>query len=237
VPSPRPLFHDPWGDAGKRGEADVCKAIDEYRLVLATIGVDVLSGLNDETTEVTRRVECDPGPWLALCQGDQNGLRHCMLAEGRIRLHDFGVAGFRHALIEGLPHRITWGCISRLPREVAAAMDAAYRDTVVTMDPTCDDRFARAVADALARWHIVHVVWRLPDALKRDRPRGSATLRQQVIAGIDAFIAAESEHPVYPVLADTATRLARRLRQSWPSETHSIPYFPAYRRTASNTHR
>ena len=232
-PPPRPLFHDPWADAGERAEAEITKASDEYRLVMATAGVDVSPGVNDEIAEVAMRVECDPGPWLSLCQGDQNGLGHCMLAEGRLRLYDFGVAGFRHALIEGLPHRITWGAISRLPGEVLDGMDNAYRETIATIDPTYDDHFVRGVADALARWHIFHVIWRLPDSLKRDRPRGSATLRQQLVAGIDAFVET-SAHPVYPLLADAAARLARRLRELWPSETHSIPYFPADRRTTSH---
>jgi hypothetical protein len=232
LPSPRPLYHDPWAEAGDRTDAEVRRAIDEYRLVLAGVGVDAPPGLDDEIAVVTRRVECDPGPWLALCQGDQNGLRHCLSVDGRIRLHDFGVAGFRHALIEGLPHRITWGCIHRLPRDVVAAMDVAYRDVLVTADPGLEAGYARAVASALARWHIFHVVWRLPAALERDRPRGPTTLRQQVIAAIDAFVETESERPFFPMLGDAASWLARRLRQLWPTDSHSIPYFPAFRRTA-----
>jgi hypothetical protein len=229
-PSPAAaLYHDPWADAHDRLDAEIRRAADEYRTALAAAGLDAGAAVDDEIAEVTSRVECTPGPWLALCQGDQNGLRHCMLAQGELRLYDFGVAGFRHALLEGLPHRTTWGCIRRVPRDVIEAMDDAHREAVVAADPSLAADYAHAAATALARWHIFLAVWRLPPALARDRPRGPTTLRQQVIAGLDAFVAAEGEQPHYPGLRRAASDLAERLRRLWPAETHAVPYLPAYR--------
>lgn len=221
---PKPLYHDPWSDAAPRTDEQIAAAIREYHDVLATVGLTAAAGVDDEIAEATRRVEIEPGPLLALCQGDQNGQGNCLLADGRLRLHDFGSGGFRHPLIEGLPHRITWGCIRRVPEPVAAALDRAYRDG--HPDLTDDAAFRRAATDALTRWHVFHVIWRLPDALRADRPRGEATLRQQVIAWIGAYV---EWTDTATALARTARRLAERLRDRWPTYTHTIEYLPAYR--------
>lgn len=223
IPMPDALYHDPWSDARVHTDTEITAAVGEYLGVLGSLGVTAAPGVEDEIAEVTRRVE-DPGPFTSLCQGDQNGLGNCTLSGGRLRLIDFGVAGYRHALIEGLPQRITWGCIRRVPQSVITAMDSAYREAVGG-----GSGFEQAVTDALARWHIFHVNSRIPDALRGDRPRGAATLRQQVIAWVDAFADRHHEHGSRPALGRTAVSVAGRLRRLWPPETHSIPYFPAFR--------
>ena len=224
IDPPKPLYHDPWSDAAARTEQEITAAIREYHDVLGTLGLTAAAGVDDEIAEVTRRVEVDPGPLLALCQGDQNGQGNCLLADGRLRLHDFGSGGFRHALVEGLPHRITWGCIRRVPETVAAAMDRAYQEA--HPDLADDATFRRAATDAMTRWHVFHVIWRVPDALRRDHPRNpEATLRQQVVAWIDAYVDWADDGTA---LARTARRLVERLRERWPAYTHTIGYLPAY---------
>jgi hypothetical protein len=232
LPPPKPLYHDPWSDAKDRTDDEIATAIGEYHAVLATVGVTATPGVDDEIIAVTRRVELDPGPVLALCQGDQNGLGHSLRCDGRLRLHDFGSGGFRHAFIEGLPHRITWGCIRRVPEPVIAAMDAAYQAALAESWPevAADATFQGYATDALTRWHIFHVIWRLPDALAGDRPRGQATLRQQMIAWLDAYLAWSDQLGQVSALAGTARRLVQRLRDRWPPQTHTIDYLPAFRR-------
>ena len=226
VRPPKPLFHDPWSEAVARTDEEVVTAIGEYHAVLTSLGVRALSGVDDEIAEATWRVEHDPGPWLALCQGDQNGQGNSLLRDGRLRLHDFGSGGFRHALIEGVPHRITWGCIRRVPDNVATAMDSAYQ-AAIPREAT--PSFVDAATYALTRWHVFHVIWRVPDALRRDRPRGPATLRQQTIAWIAAYVEWSDRHGVAMALAGTARRIVQRLRELWPPYTHTIEYLPAYR--------
>ena len=131
LPPPRPLYHDPWSDAAARTDAEITTAIGEYHAVLDSVGVNATPGVDAEIAAVTRRIEHDPGEFLALCQGDQNGQGGMLLTGGRLRMFDFGVGGFRHALIEGLPQRITWGCARRVPEQVAAAMDAAYQAVLI----------------------------------------------------------------------------------------------------------
>jgi hypothetical protein len=215
LPPPKRLYHDPWSDAAARAEAEITDAINEYHGVLAAVGVIATPGVDDEIAEATRRVEQSPGPWLTLCQGDQNGQGNCLRSDGRLRLHDFGSGGFRHALIEGLPHRITWGCIRRVPQPVAGALDAAYRAVLAEGCPqlATEPEFNQAAADALTRWHVFHVISRVPDAQRGDRPRGPATLRQQTIAWLDAYHTWSDQHgrnnrtgPHRPSTRPTTTR-------------------------------
>lgn len=227
IPAPQPLYRDPWSDAREHTEAEISTAVADYLSVLESVGLTARPGLDDEIAEVTSRVE-SPGPFTTLCRGDQNGLSHCMLRAGRLRQYDFGVAGYRHALIEGLPHRVTWGCIRRVPPSVSTAMDRAYRDVLTKSVPALRPDFDQAITDALARWHILHVIHRVPEALLGDRPRGRTSLRQQVIAWIDAFAHRHHEHSTRPALGETAGTLAARLRHLWPLWTHSVPYFRAF---------
>ena len=87
-----------------------------------------------------------------------------------------------------------------------------------------------AKPSAAARWHVFHVVWRVPTALEGDYPRGLSSLRQQVLAWLDAFaeIVAALGHAV--ALGEAAEALARCLRGRWPAETAELPAYPAFRR-------
>ena len=229
----RPLYTDPWSDAAEHSDADIDGAIASYRAVLNSVDVRPRPGVDAEIAAVTRRVEDDPGTLLGLCRGDMNGLEHCLLSAGALRVHDFGVCGYRHVLTEGMSHRVNWGCVRRLPSSVITAMDRAYQRELSRDIPelAVHPVYNQAATDALARWHIFHVISRLPEALVGDRPRGAATLRQQTVAWIDAFVQRHAEHSVLPALGDTAGRLALRLRRLWPPETHTIPYFPAFVRS------
>src|SRR5947207_1310330 len=80
--------------------------------------------------------------------------------------------GFRHALLEGLQARLTWGGMIRIPPDVMSLMDEAYRTELATHVPDIGDNrvYRLALVEAGARWNIFHVVGRLPEAVRRDRP-------------------------------------------------------------------
>ena len=71
---PRPLYKDRWSDA--RGpaltEQDRLQVVREYRGSLGALGLRPPAAADEEIDLVTRRVEGDPGPFLAFCQGDLN---------------------------------------------------------------------------------------------------------------------------------------------------------------------
>ena len=112
-----------------------------------------------------------------------------------------------------------------LTPSVMAAMDEAYR-TGLGLRP---EEHRRAATDALTRWHVFHVISRIPDAQRRDRPRGAATLRQQTIAWVDAYVSWSERHSPAAALPRTARHVVARLRRDWPVETHTITNMPAYR--------
>src|SRR5262249_49871209 len=93
---PRPLYKDPWSDA--RGPALTeqyrRQAVREYRSSLEVLGLHPPPVTDEEIDLVTRRVEGDPGPFLAFCQGDLNEPGGCVRSRGRLRLFDFDRGGF-----------------------------------------------------------------------------------------------------------------------------------------------
>jgi hypothetical protein len=180
---------------------------------------------------VTDRVEIDPGPFLVFCQGDVNAPGNCVRQKGRLRLYDFDAGGFRHGLLEGLAGRLTWGCMLRIPAEVVEDMDLAYQRAFQAGCPVgyLERRYPEAFVEAAARWHIFHVVWRLPTALERDYLRGLSSLRQQMLAWLDAFVQIVDTHGHVPALGAAARALAAHLRARWPAEVGVLPFYPAFR--------
>ena len=231
-PRRRPLFHDPWSDACSYSSEEIRQAIMEYRAVVSSLGLPGEPGIDDEIEEVTCLVEEHQGEFLTLCQGDQNSTRQCIRHDGGHRMIDFGVAGLRHALIEGIPHRMTWGCINRMPKRLFLPLEEAYRKELSTGCPAArnESRFREAIVEAAARWSVFHMIWRVPDAMKADRSRGAASLRQQLLAWLSAFVETSEEFDRYPALRRSAYRVRAQLTGQWPSETHKISLYPAFQR-------
>jgi hypothetical protein len=135
-----------------------------------------------------------------------------------------------------LAARLTWGCSARIPAGVVRRLDAAYREELAAgCGAAREDRpYRQAVVDAAARWHVFHVIWRLPAALERDFPRGLTSFRQQLIAWLDAFVAIVDTFGEVAALGESARAVAGRLRAQWPPETAELPYYPAFRRVANS---
>src|SRR5262245_17089210 len=231
---PRPLYKDPWSEA--RGPAltlqDREQAVREYRSSLQALGLRPAAAADEEIDLVTQRVEGEPGPFLAYCQGDQNEPGGCARWRGQLRLFDFDCGGFRHALLEGLAGRLTWGAASRIPADVVRAMEEAYRRALAAgcLAARDDGLYHRALAEAAARWHVFHVIWRLPTALERDHQRGITRLRQQLLAWLEGFAAVAEECGHATALGASARALTARLREQWPPDVVDLPFYPAFRR-------
>jgi hypothetical protein len=233
VVAPKPLYQDPWSNArGKPVPAhDTEQACASYGNGLRSVGLTASPAVTDEIEMVTDRVEADPGPFLVFCQGDLNAPGNCVRQGGRLRLYDFDSSGFRHGLLEGLAGRLTWGCMSRIPAGVVRDMDAAYRAAFREGCAAAGDdrRYREALVEAAARWHIFHVIWRLPTALERDYLRGLTSLRQQMLAWLDAFVQVVDTYGHAPALGASARVLAGRLRAHWPAAVGELPFYPAFR--------
>jgi hypothetical protein len=230
-PYTKPLYHDPWSCCQGRDSAEILQAIREYRNVFRLLDLVPESGFDDEIESVTERIEECPEQYSVLCQGDQNGPGGCLYNSLGIRLIDFGACGFRHPLVEGMPHRLTWGCTKRIPGRLYFHLEKSYQSELARgyTEAADDTFFHTAMINAAARWNIFHTVWRVPDALQGDRPRGATSLRQQVLAWLNAFSEMTEEFSQMPSLGNSARRLLSRLKQLWPAETHTIPYYSAFK--------
>lgn len=227
------LYCNPWSRARLRTstEDEIRDAVGRYCAALETVDVLPPSGVESEIALVTAEVEDQPGDFLAYCKGDQEIPNDAIRVGARLRLFDFNVGGLRHALIEGMPGRMTWGCHGRFPADLITKMDDVYQRELAQCCAAAADTkiYRRAIALVAARWHLFHVASRLAEAVRADVARGPlATLRQQFLGWTDAFVTLANDYGAVPVLAETARRLAARLRQQWPSEVHTIPYYPVF---------
>jgi hypothetical protein len=226
------LHHNPWSEArlSPIPADEVDEAISSYREVFAALGLRPQPGVEDEIAHVTSVVEADPGPFLAYCKGDQNGAGDYLRRQTKPRLFDFDQGGFRHALIEGMPGRMTWGCQMRIPPRVQLGMEKAYQAALSSgYAEVADDRvFYHGLVEAGGRWNILHLIHRVPAALSGDYQRGLTTLRQQVIAWLEAFADLSEERQQLQALGKSAREAVKRLRGLWPAEVCSLPYYPAF---------
>ena len=233
LPKPERLYQDPWPEAqsGPIPANEIEGAIKLYRAAFEAVGISPQPGVADEISFVTETVEACPKIFLAYCKGDQNMAGDYIRRHGIPRLFDFNTGGFRHALIEGMPGRMTWGCMMRIPSRILPLMDTAYRAQLMERHPEISEReFSQAMVEAGARWHIFHVIHRLPDALVGDRQRGLTSLRQQMIAWLAAFADLSEEFCGMWALGVSSRRIVERLCNIWPDEVAELPYYPAFRR-------
>ena len=233
LPNPQKLFQYPWSDA--RNETiptnEVEEAIRLYQTAFEEVGIRAQAGIGEEIAHVAEAVEARPKMFLAYCKGDQNLANDYIRCHGVPRLFDFNEGGFRHALLEGMPGRMTWGCVMRIPTRILPLMDAAYQTELTQKHAEIsDETFHQAMVEAGARWHILHIVHRLPDALAGDRPRGPTSLRQQVVAWLRAFADLSEELCGMRALGTSARNMVERLCSIWPAEVRELPYYPAFRR-------
>jgi hypothetical protein len=231
-PNPPALYREPWtGAFGRHIQAsEIGEAIKIYRAGFEAIGIKPHAGVAQEIEYITQVVEGDPVPFLAYGKGDQGLGGDWIRCGSQMRLFDFGTGCFKHALIEGMPGRMTWGCMMHLPAHLLPRMEAAYQAEFAKGCPQAADDavFHRAMVEAGARWNIFHAIERVPDALRRERQRGPTTLRQQVVAWIQAFADLPEEFNSMPALGKSARDMAVRLRKLWPAESTDLPCYPAF---------
>ncbi|MHC4955848.1 MAG: hypothetical protein ACYTGZ_18510, partial [Planctomycetota bacterium] len=174
--------------------------------------------LDDEIESVVETLS-DPGPFLALSHGDGTPANACFDGTDT-RLFP------RHALVDGAyaPIRFlnsTWA--SRFPEPVAARALAAYREELVHGCPAAADeeRFHRELTRVAAAW-LSSLLTLHPKVRDKDRDWRHATVRQLVLAALDAFVRLSDGSGTLPATGDAARRAAASLRAEWPRETWSL---------------
>jgi hypothetical protein len=176
----------------------------------------------------------DPGPFLAYTHGDPCPDNWLLTAQG-IRLLDFEMGEYRHALIDGVYGRVhfpTCWCVNRLPPAISLDMEAAYR---AALRPGCpaaaDDRlFAQAVVEACAYWaiHTLAINGGLAALLAADKEWGVATVRQRALFRLDLVARLTATHGYLEALGATFARIGATLHARWP-DLPALPLYPAFR--------
>jgi len=174
-----------------------------------------------------------PGPFFSYVHGDPcpdnvfwNG--------DELRFIDFEFGGFGHALTDAAYGRILFPscwCANRVPKTLVSKMETAYRTELVKGCPEAqDDRtFETALVTACAFWLMKTLSRHLGNALDADRTWGIATMRQRVLARLEAFTATAEEFDRLPALRGTAHSLLEKLRSAW-LETPTLPFYPSFQR-------
>lgn len=205
---------------------------------LATLDVAAPPGLEDDLAATLESIAGN-GPFLAYTHGDPCP-DNCLRVNGRIRLIDFEVGAFRHALTDGVYGRIhfpTCWCVNRLPDQIPLRMEAAYRAELAQGCPAAadDQLFRRATVEACAFWCLRMCAWPgIPKLLEEDRDWGIATLRQRMLLRLPivARLAADVGH--LEALGAAFGALAETLCARWEGNTATMPLYPAFRPAASD---
>ena len=109
-------------------------------------------------------------------------------------------------------------------------MEAVYRAELVNgCSHAQEDRiFERAVVEACGFWLFNTLSRHLDGALEADHTWGIATMRQRLLARLEAFVGVAEELNQLPGLRGIAGRVLQALGKLWPG-TDPLPLYPAFR--------
>lgn len=204
------------------------------RAALEGLGITCRTDFLSEVALVSAAVET-PGPFLSYVHGDPcpdnvfwNG--------SELRLIDFEFGGLGHALADAAYGRMMFPscwCAHRVPTDLMVKMEAAYRTELVKGCPEAqDDRtFEHALTVVCGFWLLSSLSRQLAGAIEADRTWGIATIRQRVLARLEAFIETAEEFHQLPAIRGTASTLLERLRTAW-RDVVPLPVYPAFQRVS-----
>ena len=213
-----------------RAATELGDRVNQLHDVLEGLGIPLGTGFPQELQTVLSAIE-SPGPFFSYVHGDP--CPDNVSWNGRtMRLIDFEFGGFGHALMDGVYGRMafpTCWCANRLPNDVLARMEAAYRVELAKGCPEAqEDRiFDAALAIACGFWLLSTLSRDLSRAVEADRTWGIGTMRQRLLARLEAFITFAGESDQLPALRAMASRLLDVLHKAWP-ETSPLPLYPAF---------
>ncbi len=206
--------------------------VNQLQPCLDGLGVPAGVGFTEELDAVVAAIE-SRGPFFWYIHGDP--CPDNVFWNGKeLRLIDFEFGGFGHAFLDAAYGRMLFPscwCANRLPQDLVSRTEAVYRAELVKGCPEVqEDRiFEAALATACGFWLLSTLSRQLPNAVEADRTWGIATVRQRLLARLEAFIATAEEFGQLPALRGMASRLLEVLHKAWP-ETPPLPLYPAFQR-------
>ncbi len=115
-----------------------------------------------------------------------------------LRLIDFETGRFGHALIDAAYGRMMFPscwCANRLPSEMVQQMENTYRAILIQRCPIAEDDqiFETALVNVCGFWLLYTLTRHFESALEKDSDYGISTIRQRILARLEAFIAVSQE--------------------------------------------
>jgi hypothetical protein len=210
----------------------VDERIKQLQACLDRVDVSAGTAATRELEDVFEAIE-KPGPFRSFIHGDPCP-DNVLLIGDELRLIDFEFCSFGHALMDGSYGRMmfpTCWCANRLPDALVSQMEAVYRAELVKGCPEAqEDRvFESAIVTACAFWLFSTLSRHLGSALESDRTWGIATMRQRLLARLEAFIRVAEEFNHLPGMRDVADRVHEVLDKLWAG-TDPLPLYPAFRK-------
>ena len=174
----------------------------------------------------------EPGPFTAFTHGDPCP-DNCADTGSEMKLFDFELSGFRHALLDATYARImfpTCWCSGRLPKEVWTIWESAYRSelAVSCSEATDDGMFYRGILECCAYWTAVTLLELLNSVLVEDQRWGIATKRQRILARLVAFTEFDEEPKYLIETRSLYNKLREKLLGMWSSESDNLARYPAF---------
>jgi hypothetical protein len=184
---------------------------------LGAVGIDAMTGTHADMESV-RDVLLEPGPFMAMSNGDA-GANNVMIDDTGIRIIDWEMAGFRHALIDAsclfVPGPV-WMTIAEPGPEV----EHAYRQALAAgVDAAADDAYSLALAAAC----LASAIERAQRIPRLDRRPPGHHSRTQMIATLEAAAREASRRNVLGELAGWVSSAATTLRVRWPDADVELP--------------
>jgi len=203
---------------------------------LGSLGITPEDTFWAEVHGVAQSME-DPGPFSAYTHGDPCP-DNCLLTPSGLRMIDFEIGRFRHALTDGVYGHVnfpTCWCANQLPPRVVTAMEDTYRSALVTGCPQAADDalFGAAVTEACAFWTLGWLGEPLTRALTEDNTWGIVTVRQRIAARVTAFLRVAEERDCLPSIRLIVARVYEELERRWTPEERDLPYYPSFRSQTS----
>lgn len=213
-----------------RGTVDIHK----HWSLLVNLGIQPESNWLDDLKAINQALNC-PGEFLAYIHAD--ACPDNVLDTGEaLRLIDFETGHFGHALIDAAYGRMMFPscwCANRLPEAMIQQMENTYRTLLSKQCPVAeDDQIFEAAFVKVCGFWLLDTLTRhggLERSLREDFRWGLSTLRQRILARLEAFITISQEFNQLPGLRDTSNRLLDLLRQRWLN-VPGLPLYPAFRR-------
>jgi hypothetical protein len=203
----------------------------ELPACLDSIGLALDERAGDELRVVASAIQ-EPGQFLAYVHADPCP-DNVFVAESDLRFIDFEFGGFGHALVDATYPRMMFPscwCANRLPDAVVARLESVYRGELSKRCMAAqDDRlFERALVSVCAFW-LFRSFNRLFERGRDADPKwGISTIRQRLIARLEAFVDVSESFQQLPNLRGVAERAHAVLTKRWP-ETEPLPLYPAFR--------